>query len=120
MATILLVEDSKENAQLIITALENRGYEVVWVNNGNTVVNAIYEVDPDLILIDLRLPGKDGWAVIREIRGNSKIAYIPIIAVAVEAKSNDRPRAFNAGCDEFMPKPFRISELRQLVKQYIS
>ena len=119
MSVILVVEDSNENAQLIITAMESRGYEVVWVKDGNAVIDVALEVHPALILMDLRLPGKDGWQATHEIRNNPQLSQIPIIAVSVEAKSDDRARAFDAGCNEYFSKPFSVMELREVVAQYI-
>ncbi|MEQ8672701.1 MAG: response regulator [Aggregatilineales bacterium] len=119
MSVILVVEDSHENAQLIITAMESRGYEVVWVKDGNTAIDAALQVRPELILMDLRLPEKDGWQATYEIRNNPHLSHIPIIAISVEAKSDDRARAFDAGCNEYFSKPFSVVELREAVAHYI-
>lgn len=119
MSVILVVEDSNENAQLMITAMESRGYEVVWVKDGDAAVDVARQILPALILMDLRLPGKDGWQATREIRADARVGTIPIFAISVEAKSDDRPRALAAGCNEYFAKPFSIIELRDAVKQYI-
>ncbi len=119
MSVILVVEDSNENAQLIITAMESRGYEVVWVKDGDAAVELTRQIQPALVLMDLRLPGKDGWQATREIREDPDTRTIPIFAISVEAKSDDRPRAFAAGCNEYFAKPFSIIELRDAVKHYI-
>lgn len=119
MSVILVVEDSNENAQLMITAMESRGYEVVWVKDGDAAVDVARQIQPALILMDLRLPGKDGWQATREIRADARVGTIPIFAISVEAKSDDRPRALAAGCNEYFAKPFSIIELRDAVKQYI-
>lgn len=119
MATILVVEDSNENAQLVITAMESRGYEVVWVKDGETAVQVTQKLLPDLILMDLRLPRLNGWEATRLIRQDGRTANIPIFAISVEAKGDDRQRAFDAGCDEYFSKPFSVNDLRGAVADYI-
>jgi CheY-like chemotaxis protein len=120
MATILVVEDSESNAQLVQSALEIRGYEVVCVRTGEDGLDAARTLIPDLILMDLRLPdGLDGWETIRRIRLDPNLRHTPIIVTSVEILPDDRQRAYDAGCDVYYPKPFDIGELRQRILEYI-
>ena len=92
---------------------------MVWVRDGESAVHTARELRPDLILMDLRLPGMNGWDAIQQIRTDALLQNIPIIAISVEAKGDDRRRAFDAGCNEYFSKPFSIVELRNAVQKYI-
>lgn len=121
MPTILVVDDSRSNAQLIKVALETSGYDVICAYTGQDGLDIIYEHRPDLLVLDLRLPGStfDGWTVIRMLRDDPQHRTIPILVTSVEVTPDDRRRAFEAGCDEYFAKPFSIGDLRQQIEQYI-
>ena len=119
MTTILVVEDSDSNAQLVRVALQSRGFDVHIVRDGPTGLNAARDMRPDLMVVDLRLPGGDidGWALIADLKNDPDYCHIPIIVTAVEITPEDRRRAFEAGCDRYFAKPYKIDELRSTVME---
>ena len=121
MATVLVVEDSRPNAQLIKAALETRGFEVMCAFDGDEGVRLAHELRPALIVMDLRLPGRgvDGWEAIELIRSDPIIGQVPIIVTSVESHPSDRQRAFDVGCDVYLAKPFDINEFRGLVADFV-
>lgn len=121
MSTILVIDDSKSNAQLVKIALEANGYDVVCIHNGHDGLAFTEQYQPDLIILDLRLPGSryDGWELIGIIRENPTIANTPIIVTSVEINANDRQRAYEAGCDVYFAKPFSVKALREQIMEYI-
>lgn len=120
MATVLVIEDALSNAQMIKAALDTRGYTVFCAYDGLSGWAMAQDLQPDLILLDLRLPGDlDGWEIIRLVRHDAALSGVPIIVTSVEILPNDRQRAIDAGCDVYYSKPFKISELREQVARYL-
>lgn len=119
MPTILVVEDHEPNAQLLVAAMEMRGYEVVWVDNGADGVAAADQLRPAVILMDLRMPVMDGWTAIAEIRRIPGLENTPIVVTSVEVMQDDRARAFDVGADAFFRKPFDIQELRDTIDEMV-
>lgn len=120
MTSILVIDDSQSNAQLLKIALESRGYEVVCAYTGQSALEIAVELHPAIIITDLRLPGSslDGWTVIERFRDMPEFEHTPIIVTSVEVSPEDRLRAFDAGCDEYIPKPFKINEFRSVIEKY--
>lgn len=120
MPTVLVIEDALANAHMIKAALEPRGYAVACAYDGISGWAMAQEIQPDLILLDLRLPGElDGWELIRLVRQSALLGSVPIIVTSVEILPDDRQRAIDAGCDIYYSKPFKISDLREQVARYI-
>ena len=121
MSTILVIEDSKSNAQLIKIALESTGYEVLCAFNGQDGIAIAEEHHPDLVIVDLRLPGSqfDGWTLLRMFREHVSFNQVPLIVTSVEISPDDRARAYDAGCDVYFAKPFNIRALREQIIEYI-
>jgi CheY-like chemotaxis protein len=121
MSVILVIEDAQSNARLVQVALETSGYQVHCAFTGLEALELAEVLRPALIVIDLRLPGSslDGWEVIRRIRADSELRATPIIVTAVEVYPEDRTRAFAAGCDSYITKPFKVQMLRAEVAEYI-
>jgi len=113
---ILLVEDSKTNRWLLVQILEPIGFEVREAENGRVAINHAMRWQPDLILMDMRMPVMDGLDATREIK--AKQPNIPIIALTADAFEHNRTDALTAGCDDFMTKPVNIQVLFQLLKKY--
>lgn len=111
MAKILLVEDNEMNRDILSRHLQRRGFDVVLAADGSLAVQLAASESPDLILMDMNLPVKDGWTAVREIKASTASCNIPIIALTAYASGNDREKALEAGCDEHQVKPFRIKEL---------
>jgi CheY-like chemotaxis protein len=107
MAKILIVEDSPDNMNLFRTILRLKGHEVVGLAGGEGLLAAIANGSPDLILMDIQLPGRDGFALLREIR-ESPYSGVRVIALTAHAMSGDRERALDAGFNGYLTKPIDI------------
>jgi two-component system, cell cycle response regulator DivK len=119
---ILYVEDNVDNMILVRRALEARGYEFIWAQNGTSGVELAETNMPDVILLDINLPDIDGYEVARRLRnsGKSTLVYVPIIAVTANALRGDAEKALAAGCDVYMSKPINIRELWARVEGFLS
>jgi CheY-like chemotaxis protein len=111
MARILLVEDNDYNRDMLSRRLKRRGYEIVDAADGEQAVRLAGMHVPDLILMDINLPGMDGWEATRRIKANRATAAIPIIALTAHAMSGDREKTICAGCDEYETKPVNFEGL---------
>jgi CheY-like chemotaxis protein len=103
--TVLLIEDNEQNRYLATFLLENNGYAVVPAVNGPEGLELAARIQPALILLDIQLPGMDGYAVARALRADPSTRGIPIIAVTSYAMVGDREQALAAGCDDYIEKP---------------
>jgi CheY-like chemotaxis protein len=102
---ILLIEDNEQNRYLVTFLLQARGWEVAHAADGPAGLALAGEIAPALILLDIQLPGMDGYAVARALRANPKLAAIPVVAVTSYAMSGDRERCIEAGCTGYLEKP---------------
>jgi CheY-like chemotaxis protein len=112
---ILLVEDNEMNRDMLSRRLESRGYWVVIAEDGEQGHSLARSEAPDLILMDISLPGMDGWEVTRLLKANEATRYIPIIALTAHALVTDRAKAFESGCDEYDTKPVDIERLSEKI-----
>jgi two-component system, cell cycle response regulator DivK len=103
--TILLIEDNEQNRYLATFLLEKHGYSVVPASNGATGIGLGLSFQPKGILLDIQLPGMDGYEVARALRRNPSLDGVPIIAVTSYAMEGDREKAMAAGCDGYIEKP---------------
>lgn len=119
---ILYVEDNMDNMTLVRRALEARGYEFLWAQNGLSGVEMAEYHQPDVILLDINLPDIDGYEVARRLRNSKKttMIYVPIIAVTANALRGDAEKALASGCDVYMAKPINIRELWARVEGFLS
>lgn len=117
---ILVVEDNPDNRTLISDVLLSLGYEVVEAIDGVEGVEKATQEKPDLILMDLSLPHKDGWAATREIKANATLSAIPIIALTAHAMVGDRERALEAGCDDYVSKPIDLRDLANKLERFLT
>ena len=111
MRRILIVEDERDMADLIGMNLQRAGYEVVQAGDGVTGNEAAKRERPDLIVLDLMLPRRDGFAVFRELRRDPRTATIPVIMLTARAQTEDRIQGLTAGADDYLTKPFSPKEL---------
>lgn len=107
MARILIVEDSPDNMKLFTTILSLKGHEVTGLPGGEGLLDAIRASGPDLVLMDIQLPGKDGFTLLQDIR-KSISARVRVIALTAHAMTGDRERALEAGFDGYITKPIDI------------
>ena len=110
MATILIVEDSPDNMKLFRTLLTLRGHTVVGLPSGDGLLDAIVTAQPALVLMDIQLPGRDGFELLGEIRESPHRAHraLRVVALTAHAMSGDRERAMDAGFDGYITKPIEI------------
>ena len=114
---ILVVEDNPKNLKLVRDVLTYAGFDVVEATSGEDGVRMALEAVPDLILMDLQLPGIDGAEALRQIRMNEK--QVPVVAVTAFAMNNDRTLAFDAGFDGYVEKPISVRALPQQVSDFL-
>lgn len=103
--TVLVIEDNEQNLYLVTFILESNGYEVVQARDGREGIELAGRVTPILILLDIQLPGMNGYEVAQALRGNPALAGVPIVAVTSYAMLGDRERALAAGCSGYIEKP---------------
>ena len=111
MAKILLVEDNELNRDMLSRRLMRKGYAVVCALDGLEAVSLAALEQPDLILMDMRLPELDGWEATRRIKSAPDTQSIPIIALTAHAMAGDRDQALAAGCDDYDTKPIDLKRL---------
>jgi two-component system, cell cycle response regulator DivK len=119
MGVILVVEDNEANLELVTRFLRRDGHQVIHATDGAAGVSAAEEQTPDLILMDLGLPGMDGWEATTQIRANPKSAHIPIIALTAHTLAEDVRRAVTMGFDGYETKPLIYGRLMKKIKAFI-
>jgi CheY-like chemotaxis protein len=117
--SLLIVDDNPENLKLILIVLATSGHELVTATDAIQALHAIERRTPDLILLDLQLPGMDGLELTRRLRAHAHTRTIPIVAVTAYAMKGDEDKARDAGCDDYLVKPIDKRLLRQVVKSYL-
>ncbi len=115
MAKILLVEDNEMNRDMLSRRLSRRGFEIVIAVDGAEGLAMATSESPDLILMDMSLPGIDGWEVTRRIKADEKTKAIPVIALTAHVMSDDRDKALEAGCDDYDSKPIELPRLLEKI-----
>ena len=111
MQKILIVEDERDIADLVGFNLERAGYDVLKAHDGITGAEVAIRERPDLVILDLMLPGKDGYGVFKELRRDSRSRDIPVIMLTARAQTEDRIQGLEAGADDYLTKPFSPKEL---------
>ncbi len=116
---VLVVDDNEDNRELAVKILRHAGHEVQIAVDGREALAKVEEYRPDLVLMDLAMPGKNGWDATREIRRLTGLEALPIIALTAHAlRADDRKRAEEAGCTDYITKPFDRAELLDKVRLY--
>src|SRR4051812_42026823 len=116
---ILVVEDQEDNRQIIRDLLSSLDYQLAEAENGVEALAAIAKQKPNLILMDIQMPIMDGYETTRRIKADPATKGIPIIAVTSYALSGDEQKARDAGCDDYVPKPFSPRQLLAKIRQYL-
>lgn len=119
MPKILVVEDSPDNMKLFRTLLALRGHQVTELWNGEGLLDTIESAAPDLVLMDIQLPGKDGFALLDEIR-RSPYRGLRVIALTAHAMAGDRERALEAGFDGYITKPIDVRRFPEQIASALS
>jgi two-component system, cell cycle response regulator DivK len=119
MQKILLVEDNEMNRDMLSRRLQRRGYCVVTAEDGEKGLLLARSEAPDLILMDISLPGMSGWEVTRLLKANESTRHIPIIALTAHAWVTDREKAIEAGCDDYDTKPVEFGRLTEKMENLL-
>jgi len=120
MAKILLVEDNEISRDILMRRLKHFGHEIIIAADGSQAIARAKSDRPDLILMDMTLPGMDGWDATRELRRRMETSRIPVIALTAHTLPADRDRALEAGCDEFEPKPVELEPLMRKIETLLT
>lgn len=116
MPRILVVDDDKKIVRLVQAYLEQSGFSVLAAHNGETALHTIRRERPDLVVLDLMLPDRDGWDITRIIRSDSALAGTPIVMLTARVEDTDKIVGFELGADDYIPKPFNPREVVARVK----
>jgi two-component system, cell cycle response regulator DivK len=116
---ILCIEDNNTNMILISRIVDAEGHELIRAEDGRRALQILSDSTPDIILLDINIPGISGLELARQIREDRRLAEIPILAVTANVLVGDREKCLEAGCDDYLPKPLDIRRLRQLMRLYL-
>lgn len=117
--TVLIVEDNELNMKLFHDLLEAHGYATLQARTGSEALTLAQEHEPDLILMDIQLPEISGLQVTQELKKNSALADIPVIAVTAFAMKGDEERIRAGGCEDYIAKPISVADFLEKVKRYL-
>ena len=116
---VLVVDDFQDNREMFAEFLEISGYRVAQAASGEEALERAFSLGPDLIVMDLSLPGLDGWEATRRLKGDPRTRDIPVLAVSGHALATNQRGAFEAGCDGFIVKPCPPDKLLAAVEQHL-
>jgi two-component system cell cycle response regulator DivK len=119
MEKILIVDDNRASRDLIRAILKPVRCNIIEASHGQQALDLIQQERPDLVLLDVDMPGLDGLTVVRRIRENTSLAGLPVVAVTAFAMESDRERCMAAGFTAYVTKPVRAALLRQQVQQLL-
>jgi two-component system cell cycle response regulator DivK len=117
---ILVVEDNERNLKLLRDVLEYAGYDVLAARTAEDGITQAVSEPPDLVLMDLQLPGIDGLEALRQLRQSPRTANVPVVAVTAQAMKQDRERALAAGFDGYVEKPISVRAFPDQVRKFLS
>jgi two-component system cell cycle response regulator DivK len=119
MSTVLIVEDNDKNMKLARDVLQAKGYQTLEAETGEEGVKLAKENVPDLVLMDIQLPGINGIEAFKQLRADPKTARIPIVALTASVTPTDRSQITAAGFDAFVGKPINLKEFLDTVKRLV-
>lgn len=117
---VLVVDDNPQNSKLARVILQGEGYEVNVAADANEALRMVDEAQPEVILMDVQIPGIDGLELTRMLKAHPTRKDIAVIAVTAYAMKGDRERALAAGCDDYLAKPLDITELPMVVAKHVA
>lgn len=118
--TILVVDDNLDNRTIIAHMLTIGGFRSVTAASGDQAISMAEREPPDLILMDLAMPGLDGWSATAQIKARSDLAHVPVIAVTGHVTQNELERALRAGCADYLAKPIDFETMLLKVRQHLA
>ena len=116
---VLAIEDNKTNMVLISRIVEAEGHELLQAEDGPSALELLKVEVPDIILLDINIPGIHGLDIARRIKMDDRLWHIPVIATTANVLIGDKERCLEAGCDDYLPKPLDIRRLREIMRQYL-
>jgi len=120
MKTVLVIEDNPLNMELVVDLLEVNGYRVLQATTAEEGVNLAHQCSPDLILMDLSLPGMDGLTATRLLKGDPQTRNLTVIALTAHAMRSDQTNALSAGCDGYLSKPIDVKTFASRIEWFIA
>lgn len=117
---VLVIEDNPENSRLVEKVLVKSGFECRLAATAPEGIDMMGSYRPHIVLLDMSLPGMDGWTAAGVIKGNGDLKAVPVVALTAHAMAEDRARALAAGCDAYVTKPFRPAELVETIRKLVS
>lgn len=116
---ILCIEDNKTNMLLVSRIVGAEGHELLQAVDGPSALELLQHENPDIILLDINIPGINGLDLARMIKADARLAPIPLLATTANVLIGDRERCIDAGCDDYLPKPLDIRKLRHMLRVYL-
>jgi CheY-like chemotaxis protein len=120
MAKILIIEDTENNRILLTRRLRPRGYDIITAEDAEKGLPLVEGERPDLVLMDVGLPGMNGWDATRQLKSNPATKHVPVIALTAHAMDGDREKAMAAGCDEYEIKPIDFNRLFEKIDRLLA
>lgn len=117
---VLYIEDRVDNRSLVRRVLMAEGIEVLEATNADDGIRLALQHLPDLILMDINMPGKDGFTATAELRQHTALAHVPIVALTANVMKGDREKTLEAGCDGYIPKPIDVDRFPTDIMSYIT
>lgn len=119
-ATILVVDDNRDNVDILRTFLESRGYRVAAAVDGTSALAKVEEVQPQLVLLDVMMPGMDGWQVCRAIKNHPDHGSTKVVMVTAKGGYEDKFEGMRSGADDYVVKPVDLGELEEKVRRNLA
>lgn len=118
--TVLAIEDNLSNMILISRVVEAAGYDLLQAEDGTSALDLLAAEKPDLILLDINIPGVHGLELAARLKADGRLSDVPLVATTANVLQGDRERCLAAGCDDYLPKPLDIRELRRVMNRYLA
>jgi len=117
--TVLIVEDNELNLKLFRDLLTAHGYQSIQVRDGSNVLALVRQHMPDLIIMDIQLPGVSGLEVTRQLKGDPELRVVPVIAITAFAMKGDEEKILEGGCEAYMAKPISVGKFLETVRRFL-
>lgn len=117
---ILVVDDNEDNAHIIRDYLEAKGYPITVAYNGDEAITLFQQTKPSIVLLDVMMPGRDGWQVCRELKTSASGKSIRVVMVTALQDWMDKRQALETGADDFVEKPFELAKLAEVVERNVA
>jgi CheY-like chemotaxis protein len=118
MKKILIVDDEKNILTTLKIYLNREGYDVRAACDGLEAIKIVFEFFPDIVLLDIILPGIDGYLVCKALKSEENTKNIPVVFMSAKSEKKDMEEAFEAGCDDYLVKPFRHDTVKKIILKY--